>query len=780
MNKVCRLVIIVTALFMSLSLKAQLGIGEWRDHLSYSQALSVAETESSVFCSTRGGLFTYNKNNHNIQRLSKVTGLSETDIKAIEYNSDNDILLVAYSNANIDLIEGNRIINLSDIYRKQLTGKKTINNIMMHGDNAYLSCGFGIVVVNLKKKEISGTYFIGDEGSQLEVYETCTDQYDSIYAATESGIYKADINNNNLENYGFWKRETDIPYALAQFNSICYFDNRIFVNHHDVNNNDDDVFYKEGNSWHRLNSHSIINKAITCSEDKLIIISLYRVNIFNKDLEILELIDEYVTEGIQDPRYALIDNNNTLWIADYNYGLIQSTDFQSYESIYPNGPFDSNVWDMEVVGDGLWMAAGGLEGAWGNSWSNSGLSAMINNNWEVFNYRTIDEMDNIRDVVKVIVDPQNKQRVYAGTWGYGVMEFLDGELITIHNENNSDGSLQNIFPGSPYVRTAGLAFDSQNNLWITNSGVPNPISVKKTDGRWKNFNYSPYIGEAFMGEIIITPYDHKWVVLPRGHGLLAFDNKNTIDDETDDEVKKVNVRAWQPNGSVITLNDVYSIAIDLENHIWIGTNSGVVVFYGPERVFTTNDFLGSQPSVDLQDSIYHALLGSETVTAIAVDGANRKWLGTEDSGVFLVSEDGTEEILNFNISNSALPSNKIFSIAINNETGEVFIGTGKGIVSYRSTAIKSDFGNQEIFVFPNPVREDYDGPVTVRGLPYNSEVKITDISGNIVYETESLGGQAIWYGKNFRGERVQTGVYLVFASNSDASRKLVTKILFIH
>lgn len=780
MNRVGRTVLIIAYLLIGLSLKAQLKIGEWRDHLSYSQALSVAETESSVFCSTRGGLFSYNKKTHSIQRLSKVTGLSETDIKAIKYNRENDILLVAYSNANIDLIEGNTIINLSDIYRKQITGKKTINNIMMYGDNAYLSCGFGIVVVNLKKKEISGTYYIGENGSKVEVFETCVDQYDTIYAATETGIYKADINNNNLENYSFWEKETSIPYAGAQFNSICYYNNRVFVNHHDENNNVDDVYYKENNSWHVLNSYSVINRALTCSGGKLIIVSLYRVNIFDENLELVELIDDYMTDDIQYPRYAIIDDSGILWIADYANGLIRSEDFLEYESIFPNGPFDSNVWDIEVAGENLWMAAGGLEGAWGNSWSNSGVSSNINNNWEVHNYRTVDEMENIRDVVKVIIDPQNSQRVYAGTWGYGVLEFVDNKLVNVHNENNSDGSLQNIYPGSPYVRTAGLAFDSQNNLWITNSGVPNPISVKKVDGSWKNFNYAPYIGEAFMGEILITPYDHKWVVLPRGHGLLAFDNKNTIDDETDDEIKKLNVRVWQPNGSVLTLNDIHSIALDLENHIWIGTNSGVVVFYGPERVFTTNDYLGSQPSVDLGDSIYHALLGSETVTAIAVDGANRKWLGTEDSGVFLVSDDGTEELLNFNLNNSPLPSNKIFSISINDESGEVFFGTGKGIVSYRSTAIKSDFGKQEVYVFPNPVRENYDGPVTVRGLPYDSEVKITDITGNIVYETKSLGGQAIWYGRNFSGKKVQTGVYLVFASNYDASQKLVTKILFIH
>ncbi|MFC2118769.1 hypothetical protein ACFLSY_09030, partial [Bacteroidota bacterium] len=762
--------------FLIFSSFAQLGIGEWRDHLSYSQAISVAETKSSIFCSTRSGLFDYDKATKSIRRLSKVSGLSETDISAIKYNEDKDILFIAYSNANIDLIEGTSIINLSDIYRKQIVGKKTINNIMMHGNCAYLSCGFGIVVVDLDKKEIEGTYYIGDEGSQVEVFETCTDDSDIIYAATETGIYMADINNNNLENYNYWVRDTRIANADKKFNSICYFNGRVFVNSHNEIDNTDQVYYKENSNWNSFYTYSAFNRALSCSYEKLIVNGYYRVNVFDKNLNLIKTIDNYEFDT-PSPYYAIFDDSDILWIADNVNGLVRSEDLINFESIYPEGPYDSNIWDIEVSGENLWVAGGGMIGSWNNSWSQSGLSAIIDNKWEVFNYTTIDEMEDVKDIIKVIIDPQNPNKVYAGSWGYGLLEFENGELQSIYNEDNTNGALQNIIPGSPYVRIAGLAFDSNNNLWITNTGVDNPISVKKADGSWKNFHYD--VGESFMGDIVITPYNHKWVILPRGHGLLAFDNKNTIDDESDDEDERVPVRVLQPNGTIIQLNDVYSIALDLESRLWVGTNNGVVVFYVPERVFTNTNFYGSQPSVDLGDSLYHALLGTETVTAIAVDGANRKWLGTESSGVYLVSESGDKELLNFNIDNSPLPSNKIISIAINDDSGEVYFGTAKGIVSYRSDAVKQDFGNQQVYVFPNPVRENYDGPITVRGLPYNSEVKITDIAGNLVFETESLGGQAIWYGKDIDGREVQTGVYFIFASNFDASQKVTTKLLYI-
>jgi hypothetical protein len=221
------------------------------------------------------------------------------------------------------------------------------------------------------------------------------------------------------------------------------------------------------------------------------------------------------------------------------------------------------------------------------------------------------------------------------------------------------------------------------------------------------------------------------------------------------------------------------MAVDLDGRLWLGTSSGAVVYYAPSAVFTSSDFYASQPSVDQGDSLYHGLLGTEIVTAIAVDGANRKWFGTRNSGVFLTNPDGTELIQSFNVTNSPLLSNEIVSIVIDNQSGEVYFGTEGGVISFRGTAIRDDLYAGPVYAFPNPVRPGYTGLITVKGVPSESVVKITDLTGNLVFEGESVGGQITWNGNERSGQPVATGVYLVFASTADVLKKVVTKILII-
>jgi hypothetical protein len=235
------------------------------------------------------------------------------------------------------------------------------------------------------------------------------------------------------------------------------------------------------------------------------------------------------------------------------------------------------------------------------------------------------------------------------------------------------------------------------------------------------------------------------------------------------------------NNKVIT-NEIYSIAEDRKGNIWLGSNKGILVYYSPSRVFSGEDFYAQQIIVPRNDGsgLGDPLLGTESVTTIEVDGANRKWIGTRSGGVFLVSEDGLEQIHSFNTDNSPLLSNSITDIAINPTSGEVYFATDNGIISFISDATEPNDLFRDVYVFPNPVREDYFGDVIISGLMENSFVKITDLNGNLVFETTSLGGQALWNGQNLRGERVATGVYLVFCSSEDGLNTHVTKLLFIH
>jgi hypothetical protein len=203
------------------------------------------------------------------------------------------------------------------------------------------------------------------------------------------------------------------------------------------------------------------------------------------------------------------------------------------------------------------------------------------------------------------------------------------------------------------------------------------------------------------------------------------------------------------------------------------------VYDYPRNVFNEHSaFYARRPQL-VVDGYLKALLEGENVTTIAVDGANRKWIGTEGGGLFLVSPDGTEQVMVWNVDNSKLFSNNITSIDINQKTGEVFIGTDKGVQSYKSTATESKPNYDHIYAFPNPVKDGYNGVITIRGLVYKTNVKITDVAGYLVFETTSNGGDAIWNGKDVAGNEVVSGVYLVQCTTPDGLQSEVTKIMII-
>jgi len=750
------------------------GIGQWRDHLPYNKCIAVTEVKNKIFCATPYSVFYYDKDDNSIQRLTKVTGLSDIGVSAINYNEEYNTIVIAYTNTNIDLIQNNSIINISDIKRKPMLGTKTINNIEFIEQYAYLACGFGIVVLDIEKHEIRDTYYIGPDGEQINVYDLSFSDHDTlIYAATEAGVYSASYNNPNLANYASWMLHTGID-TTATYNYCTYFDNRIFTNKYSGSANSDSVLIYDGNTWSIMDlDFQSPRRNLGTSYDRLILSSYGRADVYDKNLD-RELII-YGPSGTQVyPQDVIIDKNDFYWIADRYSGLVKVwSGGWSGEFILPNGPSSNNVFALSSSGGDIWVAPGGRSTIWGTIY-NKGIFSFRNEIWNIIDTQEDPIMDSIVAFVDIGIDPSDRNHIYAPTWGFGLLELKDNKVLNILNEKNS--SLQAFSTtGTPQVRLGGVTYDRYNNLWISNSNVDSVLSVKRPGKAMKALYLGSSSTNTEIGDLIVDSYDQKWILM-RYNNVLVFNDNNTIDNPYDDRTRKLDGR--DGNGSIPGTH-VFSIAEDHDGEIWIGTDEGVSVIYSPGNVFTGGDFDAQKILVE-EGGYAQYLLESESVTAIAIDGANRKWFGTDRAGVFLMSDDGTEQLLHFTIENSPLLSNSITALSINQETGEVFIGTAYGIISYKGTATQGESTNTDVYAYPNPVREGYSGSIAIKGLVKNADIKITDISGSLIYATKAEGGQAIWNGKSFDGRKAQTGVYLVFVSNEDGSETIVTKILFIN
>lgn len=730
--------------------QTNLAVAKWRTHFSYMNGLRVVEVGNKIYCLTESGLFFVDKADNSMTTLTKLDGLSDFDISTFAYDSKNKTLVIAYRSNMIDLIKDNSITQVTEIYRKSVPGKKVINDIFFYNDKAYLSCSFGIVVYDMIKMEVKETYSeIGANGKLLEIFQT-TIYNGNIYAATSDGILKASLSAPNLLDFNAW---TYIKSGKSSM--VVAFSNYVY-------GYTDSKFEKyDGSSW-----SSVINaldsnvRNMVVNYDKLVVNTKKGIYLLDKQGGVDVKVDK-------EDNFAIIDADGVIWHAVNVYALVKSDQPQN-KFFIPNGPAYNKSWAFASTGNSVWVIPGSLTESFSPSFIRGAIYNFKDNAW--FNKFGLNDpaFDNFTDMNTITVNPANKH-LFIGTFGQGVIEYFNDVIQTVYNASNS--SLSYALQGfdTNTILVTGLALDSKSNLWISNRGAANQLSVKKSNGTWKSYNLGTG-GNRDVSKIVIDDNDAKWILLQPDEGILVFDSNQP----TGRTIKKLLQGIGNGN---LPNNSVYSIAKDLDGRIWVGTSLGVAVFYDPSSVFTNGNYDAQQIWVDNGDNSGY-LLATETVTAIAVDGANNKWLGTK-RGIWYVSDDGSKILLSFNTKNSPLPSDYIRDITVNEVTGEVFIATDKGIVSYRNVATKGDDTHKNVYAYPNPVRPEYKGLITITGLIRDDNVKITDIAGNMVYEAKSEGGQLSWDGKNFAGNEVRTGVYLIFCTTTDATNTFVTKVLIV-
>jgi len=750
-------------ILISLMAEGQTPVGSWSDHLIYNTADCVAVGTDEVFASTGSSLIIYNKMFAELKKMSRINGLTETGISTITWSEENKTLIIAYKSTNVDLLRNNIIYNIPDINRKYIPGKKEINRIRTSGKYAYMACSFGIVVTDLNKKEIYDTWKPGTGSETNEVWDIAFGN-GKVYAATDIGVYSADISNPGLSYFGNWRVVNLLPAPGGKYTNLIFSGNKLYANLSDPISGGDKVYIVDNASSLFSFAPGVYNKSFDSAISGFTISSSGSIRYYDINGSLTKTISSYGW-AVPNISQAIVDNGD-IWIADINSGLIRGENMSEFLALTLPGPVSNNAFYITSSKGKTIICGGGTDVSWNNQGRPLQISIYENSNWTSLSSGTI------IDPLRALTDPDNNNHIFVSTWGGGLLEYENNNLIKQYTESNSP--LQTTIPGRANIRICGMAMDKSKNLWITQSEVPGSIKVLKADGSWI---INPLTIDApTIGDIIITGKGQKWIVLPRGYGLFIFDDNKTPDVFNDDRYKKLLIQDTE-NQPITT---VYSIAEDLDGNIWVGTDQGPVIYYNPENVFD-KDLKASRIKIPRNDGTNLAdyMLKTETITSIAIDGANRKWLGTASSGAYLLSSDGTTQIKNFNEQNSPLLSNSITSLAVDNKTGEVWFGTSKGVQSVRGDATAGDEKFSKVYTFPNPVRENYIGNVTITGLLRDSQIRITDISGNLVYETVSDGGEATWNLNTYTGRRVATGVYLIFCASKDGSQSYVTKMLVI-
>lgn len=736
----------------------------WRLHLSYSNPTEIAATPSAVYAVANGSLFSVDRTEDQIVYWSKARGLNGTGVAHIAYDSESGRLIIAYENGHIDLLdEGGEVMQMPDLPMKAGSISLTINDICVGKRNTYLAMPFGIIAIEPRKGEVSDTYYIGTDAADVEVQQI-VEKGDSLYAFSFDRIYKAAL-NDNLVDFSFWHSE---PIPFEQIEQAEIYNGQLYVLAHDS------IYRQTGASW-----QLVVNEPVEWMH-----VSGKQLLTYQRGKGLFRLMEDDSLSGLSD-HYVAADavyTNGEYWLAEEGQGLVRLGSGGDV-SFRPEGPLSNFGYHLNIAHDQLYVAPGGR---WATQFSRqSNLSIYDGQQWkgipwqDTWYYTGHD----IRDAVQYAVDANDPGHFYVTTFGTGVFEFRDYKAYMHYDSHNS--TLQKATAETSdyyFTRTDGATVDEQGNVWILNATeTGKPVHIISPSGQWVGLTLRSG-GKEIRYEMpagIWTDRRHsqwKWLMSQRIEPMLILlDDGGTPTVNSDDRCMARSSFVDQ-NSNTLTPTQFRCFAQDHNDRIWIGTDKGVIIIPKEVDFFTSNAcrriIIPRNDGTGLGDY----LLGDEQINCMAVDGGNRIWIGTANSGLYLM-EDDTITVAHFTEYNSLLPSNGIQSIAIMPETGEVFVGTDKGIASYRSDASEAHADMSEAYAYPNPVRPGYNGMISITGLMENTVVNIIDSGGNLVCKTKSHGGTAVWDGKLSDGRRATPGVYTAMC-NADGGHAVV-KILVI-
>lgn len=754
-----------------ISVHGQSANNTWLGHYSYNNVIDISQSSDKIYGACDNSFFTYDLQTNEIAKYSTINGLAGEEISTAFYSQSGDKYVLGYNNGLLEVFdptteEINKVVDIVDKPTIPPNEKK-INHILEYNNILYLSTDFGISLYDVNALEFGDTYFIGPNGSQIEVRQT-TIFGEYIYAATEIGIFRAVVDNDNLIDFAEWERLNSSNWrGIIAFGEELYaisLTRRVFR------------FNGTGFSFvSQVPQFATFIEDLKVTDNYMIVAHDQEVHIY--DAELNEVV------GVQSlEEYPELEFNSALLLGDKLYlgteteGILE-TSFpmpSAANQILPDGPLLNDTFSITAAPNQLWVVYGDYTAGYDPyPLDNRGVSHLEDMAWTNIPYSP--DFD-AKSIVHATINPSNVNEVLLSSFFSGILKIENNEAVEILNTTNSD--LESLDIGIPTyidIRIGETKYDDNGDLWVLNSKIEHGIKVLRSSGQWESYSVLEVISDFVFGEnalskVEISDNNIKFIAT-QSHGVLAFD-------ETRSDGSRFTSISEEESGNLPT-TDVRAVRIDKSGNLWIGTVKGIRVYFGAAGIFDDDDPQSDDIIIVDEDGVPKELLFEQTVTDIEVDGSNNKWIATSASGVFYMSPDATETLAHFTKDNSPLPTNTVNNIEIDSESGRVYIATAKGLLSFQGTATAPKETLENVFAYPNPVRPGFNGNLTITGLTNNANVKITDIEGNLVFETTTEGGTLLWDLTAFGRHKVASGVYLILIASEDGTETKVTKVMIV-
>jgi hypothetical protein len=746
---------------------------QWEGYFSYNSIKDISNSSTSLYAAAENSFFIKNTSTNTLSTFNSVDGFKPDIISSIYYSEQKNILFVGNTNGLVLLVlsDGRVLQKRGIIDEVPVTPTlKNINNFYEYQDKIYISCDYGISVFDLNTLEFGDTLIIGNNGSFAKVFQTTVID-NELYAVTQfDGLKKVDITNPFMVDYDQW----DV-FHPGFWNGIVTFQNQLIIANYGF------LYRYDGAQFISfLNANETINK-VRVSGNYLVIQTLNRVYVFDQTLQQIAQVQSSQITNLNVTFTSATVLNETLYIGTDNDGVVAVplNNLTSFEIVKPDGPEQNHIFRVKKSSTALWTLYGKYNRTYNPYYPPFNLGQFPislykkEEGWSIIPY---DDIFQAKSLSSLAFNPNNENEVYVSSYFSGLLKIENEEAEILYNTTNTGQnglqSLALIPPNPSYidVRINGPVFDKSGNIWMTNNMVDKPLKVLRSNAQWQSYDFTDIIPEAInesYAPLVIDKNNTKWLPSSR-NGLIGFNeglNNKSIVIKTATEGNLPDI-------------DVRCVAIDARNQLWIGTAKGLRIIQNVDQ-FLSQDDIQTRSIIILENDLAQELFYEQFILDITVDGANRKWVAIADSGVYLVSSNGQETIYHFTKEDSPLPSNNVNDIEIDPVTGEVFFATDKGLVSFKGSATKPSDDLSGVYVYPNPVRPEYEGTVKISGLTDKANVKITDITGNLVHETTALGGTIEWDTTAFGKYKVASGVYMIFIAAQDGIETKVKKVMIV-